>query len=153
LLTESSTYREFRPMPATTQSGRALAVGLTLAIVDLALVTAYIHLTLGGTLFTLNALGYVALAAVLVASAVPHPLVRRFAWVPRLGLAGYAALTIGAYLVMGPYFSLGWIAKAIEVGIIVLLAVDLVRLYGSPAGLFRAALGSLRPGAGPIPAA
>jgi hypothetical protein len=140
-------------MPATTQSGRALAVGLTLAIVDLALITAYIHLTLGGTLFTLNALGYAALAAALLISAVPHPFVTRFAWVPRVGLAGYTAVTIVAYLVMGPYFTLGWVAKAVEVAILVLLAADLVRLYGSPAGLVRAALGSLRPGAGPIPAA
>jgi hypothetical protein len=140
-------------MPATTQSGRALAVGLTLAIVDLALVTAYIHLTLGGTLFTLNALGYAALAAALLVSAVPHPFVTRFAWVPRVGLAGYTAVTIVAYLVMGPYFTLGWVAKAVEVAILVLLTADLVRLYGSPAGLVRAALGSLRPGAGPIPAA
>jgi hypothetical protein len=143
-------------MPATTRDTRAssaLALGLTIAIVDLALVTAYIHLTLGGTLFTLNALGYVALAAALIASAIPHPFVRRFAWLPRVGLAGYAAVTIVAYLVMGPYFSLGWVAKGIEVAIIALLAADLVRLYGSPAGLFRAALSSLRPGAGPIPAA
>ena len=140
-------------MPATTQSGRALAVGLTLAIVDLALITAYIHLTLGGTLFTLNALGYGALAAALLVSAVPHPFITRFAWVPRVGLAGYTAVTIVAYLVMGPYFTLGWVAKAVEVAILVLLAADLVRLYGSPGGLVRAALGSLRPGAGPIPAA
>jgi hypothetical protein len=140
-------------MPATTPSGRALAVGLTLAIVDLALITAYIHLTLGGTLFTLNALGYAGLAAAMLLYAIPHPFVERFAWVPRVGLAGYTAVTIVAYLVMGPYFSLGWIAKAVEVAILVLLAADLVRLYGSPAGLFRAALGSLRPGAGPVPAA
>ena len=143
-------------MPGTTLTGRtgtALAVGLTLAIVDLTLITAYIHLTLGGTLFTLNALGYAALAAALLATAIPHPFVRRFAWLPRIGLAGYTTITIGAYLVIGPYFTLGWVAKGIEVAILVLLADDLVRLYGSPAGLVRAAIGSLRPGAGPLPAA
>ena len=145
-------------MPAMTHTGRAgpaLAVGLTIAIVDLALITAYIHLTLGGTLFTLNALGYGALAAALVASAIPHPFVRRFAWLPRLGLAAYTAVTIGAYLVMGPYFSLGWVAKAVEVAILVLLAADLARLYDSPIGVLRAALASIRhgTGAGPIPAA
>jgi hypothetical protein len=145
-------------MPGTTRSGgagAALAVGLTIAIVDLALITAYIHLTLGGMLFTLNALGYAALAAAVVASAIPHPFARRFAWLPRLGLGAYTAVTIVAYLVMGPYFSLGWVAKAVEVAILTLLAADLVRLYGSPNGLARAALGSLRPGtsAGPIPAA
>jgi hypothetical protein len=142
-------------MPATTHTGRsavALAVGLIIAIVDLTLVTAYIHLTLGGVLFTLNALGYAALAAAVVATAVPHPLARRFAWLPRIGLAGYTAVTIVAYLVIGPYFTLGWVAKAVEVALLVLLTADLVRLYGSPAGLGRAALGSLRPGSGPIPA-
>jgi uncharacterized membrane protein YeiB len=143
-------------MPATAQDARArstLAVGLTIAIVDLALITAYIHLTLGGTLFTLNALGYVALAAAIVASTIRHPFVRRFAWLPRVGLAGYAAVTIVAYLVVGPYFSLGWVAKGIEVAIIALVAADLVRLYGSPAGLVSAALRSLRIGAEPVPSA
>jgi len=145
-------------MPGTTLTGRAgaaLAVGLTVAIVDLTLITAYIHLTLGGTLFTLNALGYAALAVALVASAVPHQFVRRFAWLPRVGLGAYTAVTIGAYLVIGPYFTLGWVAKAVEVAILVLLAADLIRLYGSPRGLLRAAIGSVRAGTepGPIPAA
>jgi hypothetical protein len=136
----------------TRAASTALAVGLTVAIVDLALITAYIHLTLGGTLFTLNALGYAGLAAAVAISALPHPFLRRFAWLPRIGLAGYTAVTIVAYLVMGPYFSLGWIAKAVEVALISLVAVDLVRLYGSPAGLVRSALSSLRLGSGPVPA-
>ena len=143
-------------MPGTTQTRRtdaALAVGLTVAIVDLTLITAYIHLTLGGTLFTLNALGYAALAAAIAVTALPYPFLRRFAWLPRIGLAGYAAATIVGYLVMGPYFTLGWVAKAVEVAILVLLAADLARLYGSPTGIVRAAFRSLRPGAGPIPAA
>ena len=142
-------------MPAITLNGRAgaaLAVGLTVAIVDLTLITAYIHLTLGGTLFTLNALGYAALAAAVVVTAMPHPVARRFAWLPRIGLAGYTAVTIAAYLVIGPYFTLGWVAKAVEVALVVLLAADLVRIYGSPAGLLRAAVSSLRPGARPIAA-
>ena len=87
-----------------------------------------------------------------MASAIPHPSSDRFAWLPRVGLAGYAATTIVGYLVMGPYFSLGWVAKGIEVALIALLAADLVRLYGSPAGLVRAAVGSLRPGSRPAAA-
>ena len=136
-------------MPGTTQHGRpdaALAVGLTVAIVDLTLITAYIHFTLGGTLFTLNALGYLGLAAALAATAVPHPFMRRFAWLPRVGLAAYAAMTIAGYLVMGPYFALGWIAKAVEVAIIVLVAADLARLYGSPRGVVASAARTLVPG-------
>jgi hypothetical protein len=143
-------------MPGTTPVGRAgaaLAVGLTIAIVDLTLITAYIHLTLGGTLFTLNALGYAALAAAVAVTALPHPFLRRFAWLPRVGLGAYALATIVGYLVIGPYFTLGWVAKAIEVAILVLLAADLARLYGSPAGLAHAALASVRPASGRIASA
>jgi hypothetical protein len=117
---------------------------LTAAIVGLTAATAYIHFSLGGMLFLLNALGYTGLAAAYVAAAAaPTPIVERFGWLPRIGLAGYAALTIGAYLVMGPYFSLGFIAKGIEVALIGLIVVDVVRVYGSPAGLVHAAVSSV----------
>lgn len=128
--------------PTTFLRARGTAIALTAIIVGLTLTTAYIHLSLGGVLFTLNALGYAVLAAAFAVGAIPHPLVSRFSWLPRVGLAGFTAVTIGAYLVMGPYFSLGWIAKAVEVGILVLLAADIVRVYGSPAGLVRTALGT-----------
>ena len=48
-------------MPQSKRSRAAGAV-LTTAIVGLTLATAYIHSTLGGLLFTLNALGYLGLA-------------------------------------------------------------------------------------------
>ena len=125
---------------------RSFGALLTTAIVGLALATAYIHFTLGGVLFTLNALGYVGLAVlVVIGAAAPMPIVERFSWFPRVALAGYAATTIAAYLVMGPYFTLGWIAKAIEVAIIVLVAADVFRVYGSPMALVRAALTSIAP--------
>jgi hypothetical protein len=123
---------------------RWFAFALTAAIVGLTLTTAYIHFTLGGVLFTLNALGYVGLAMALVVGAIPYPLFDRFSWLPRVGLAAFTAVTIGAYLVIGPYFGLGWIAKGVEVGILILLGIDIVRVYGSPAGLVRSAFGSLR---------
>ena len=117
---------------------------IAVAIVALTLTTAYIHVTLGGLLFTLNAAGYAALAlAMVVIATVAHPLVRRFDWAPRVGLAGYTAVTIAGYLVIGPYFSLGWMAKAIEVGILALLVADVRRAYGTPGGLVRAALASV----------
>ncbi|MGZ8481436.1 MAG: hypothetical protein ACXWWL_02920 [Candidatus Limnocylindria bacterium] len=117
---------------------------LTAAIVGLTLATAYIHLTLGGLLFTLNGLGYLGLAALIViGAAVPVALVQRFSWFPRLALIGYAGLTIAGYLVMGPYFSLGFIAKGIELALIALLVVDVIRVYGSPVGLVRTALESV----------
>jgi hypothetical protein len=103
-------------------------------------------------LFTLNGAAYLALAgAIAVGAASPHPLIGRFSWLPRVGLAGFTLVTIGAYLVIGPYFDLGWIAKAIEVAILTLLAADVVRVYGSPMGLIRAALASLPGSAGMRP--
>ena len=49
---------------------------------------------LGGPLFTLNGFGYVTLAAAYAVGAlVPLPIVQRFAWLPRVGLAGYALTT------------------------------------------------------------
>ena len=133
-------------MPGTPRSERtdaALGMGLTVALVILTLTTAYIHLTLGGPLFTLNALGYLALAVGIAVTAFPHWFLQRLAWLPRVGLAGYAAVTIVAYLVIGPYFTLGWVAKAVEVAILVLVGVDLVRRYGSPRGLMDSAARTL----------
>lgn len=119
---------------------------LTATIVGLTLATGYIHLTLGGLLFTLNGLGYIGLAALIVIGAVaPIAVVERFSWFPRVALIGYAAMTIAGYLIMGPYFSLGFIAKGIEVALIAALVIDVVRVYGSPAGMVRSALASLGP--------
>ena len=125
---------------------RATGAVLTAAIVGLTLATAYIHSTLGGLLFTLNALGYLGLAGLVVIGAVaPVASVERFSWFPRVALIGYTAMTIAGYLVMGPYFTLGFIAKGIEVALVVLLVADVMRVYGSPAGLVRTALGSVGP--------
>jgi hypothetical protein len=119
---------------------------LTVAIVALTLATARIHLGLGGLMFTMNGLGYIGLAIlVVIGAAVPVTLVRRFSWFPRVALMGYAAMTIAGYLIIGPYFTLGWIAKGIEVALIALLAVDILRVYRSPMGLVRAALESVAP--------
>jgi hypothetical protein len=116
-------------MPMNT-TPRILLAGV---ILELTLATAIIHLTLGGTLFLLNGAGYLALgAAYLAAAAVPMPAVRRFGWLPRAGLAAYAAVTIVAYLVIGPYFTLGWVTKGIEVAIVLLVIADL--LIGTDAG-------------------
>ena len=102
-------------------------------ILELTLATAIAHLTLGGMLFTLNGLGYLALgAAYLVATVAPVPTLRRFAWLPSLGLAAFASVTIVAYLVIGPYFTLGWVTKGIEVAIVLLVIVDF--LIGTDAG-------------------
>jgi len=129
--------------PATRES-HAFGIALTVAIVALTLTTGYIHLGLGGMLFTLNALGYAGLAALyVIGSVAPHPLIARFSWFPRVALAGYAAITIVAWLVQGPHFQLAYIAKGVEITLIGLIAVDTFRVYGSPLGLVRNAVESV----------
>lgn len=137
----------FRRFPAVSMlRSRTAGFVVTAAIVGLTLATAYIHLGLGGLLFTLNGLGYLGLAALIVIGAVaPAPIVQRFSWFPRIALMGYAAMTIAGYLVIGPYFTLGWIAKGIEVTLIAVLAVDILRVYGSPRNFVRTALESVSP--------
>lgn len=114
------------------------------AIVALTLATAYIHVTLGGLLFTLNAVGYLVLAAaVALTAAASHPAARRFRWLPRVMLAGYAGVTMLGYLVLGPYFLLGWVTKGVELVLVCLVAVDLLITYRGPTGLLRTAVSSL----------
>ena len=107
----------------------AAGVALRFGIVALALGTAYIHSTLGGLLFTLNAVGYVVAA---VAMVVPSALAIRFRWVVRLGLIGYALTTIVGWAIQGPYYSTAYIAKGIEVALILLVAIDFLRADGNP---------------------
>ena len=125
----------------TTPQGRdAVSVTLLTAIVALTLATAWIHSTLGGLLFTLNALGYLALGvALLIAFLVPLRIVQQLRWLPRVALIGYAALTIAGWVLMGPRYDMAYIAKAIEVGLIVLLVIDLYRTYGTPGEALRRA--------------
>jgi hypothetical protein len=109
-------------------------VALRLAIVALILGTAYIHSTLGGLLFTLNAVGYVAAA---VAIAVPLGIAIRFRWFVRIGLIAYAAATIIGWAIQGPYFMTAYVAKAIEVALIALVAIDFARMDGNPINVVR----------------
>ena len=67
-------------MFASRTSLRPADVAIRAAIVALALSTAYIHSTLGGLLFTLNAIGYVVAA---VAMIVPLAIAVRFRWIVR----------------------------------------------------------------------
>jgi len=113
---------------------RPADVAIRVAIVALALTTGYIHYTLGGLLFTLNALGYLTAAVAIV---IPLALAVRFRWVIRLGLMGYAATAIVMWAIQGPYYTTAYIAKAVEVALIVLLAIDFARHDGSPVGVIR----------------
>jgi hypothetical protein len=139
------THMERIPMTAhTVLKGRATGTVLTLGIVSLAATTSYVHLTLGGLLFLLNGLGYAGLIVLVVLGAIaPHPLIARFDWFPRLALIGYTAMTIAGYLVIGPYFALGWITKGVELALIALVVLDVIRVYGSPWAMARQAIASV----------
>jgi hypothetical protein len=109
-------------------------VAVRVTIVALTLATGYIHSTLGGLLFTLNAAGYLVAA---VAICVPLAVAVRFRWVVRVGLIGYAFTAIVAWAIQGPYYTTAYVAKAIEIALIVLLAVDFARHDGDPLALVR----------------
>ena len=109
-------------------------------IVALTIGTGAIHLTLGGLLFTLNGLGYLTAA---VAMVIPLELAIRYRGVVRLGVMAYAATTIVGWYLMGPRYETAYVAKAIEVGLIALLAIEIRRLDGSPVAIVRRALGDV----------
>ena len=98
---------------------------LRVAIVGLALATGWIHATLGGLLFSLNAAGYLVAAVAMVA---PIGLAVRFRWLVRLGLIPYATTAVVAWYLIGPRYEVAYIAKAIELVLIALLLVE-VRAY------------------------
>jgi hypothetical protein len=130
-------------MNANAAAARLVGRVLTLTLIMLTLTTGYVHLGLGGTIFTLNGIGYLVLAAGLVGSTLPFAIVRHLRWLPRIGVAGFALLTIGAYVVIGPYSMLGLAIKAIEVAIIGLVGADLVNTLGSSDRLARGRFASL----------
>ena len=107
------------------------------AIVVLALATGWIHSTLGGLLFSLNAAGYVVAAAAMVA---PIGLAVRFRWFIRLGLIAYAATAIVAWYLTGPRYDVAYIAKGIEIVLIALLLVEVRAYDGNPLRRLRQAL-------------
>ena len=127
-------------MFATRTPLRASDVVIRAAIVGLALATGYIHLTLGGLLFTLNATGYFVAA---VAMIIPLALAVRFRPFIRIGLMGYAVTTIVAWAIQGPYFQTAYIAKAIEVALIALLVIDFARMDGNPVAVVKRELAAL----------
>jgi hypothetical protein len=110
-----------------------LTVLLRAAIIALALATAWIHTTLGGRLFLLNAVGFAAFA---VAMVVPGP-IGRLRWLTRYAFVGFTAATIGAWLLFGARFDLAYLAKGIEVALIGLLLIESWWVDGGPIATFR----------------
>lgn len=119
---------------AAEQAGKRdwAAVGLVAGVVVLTLATAYIHSTLGGLLFTLNAVGYATLAAAIV---VPIRLADRFRWLIRLALLGFTLATIGGWVMFGARYDVAYFDKAIEALLVVFLVVSVYRFDGGPAGV------------------
>ncbi len=60
-------------------------------------------------------------------------------WLVRLGLAGFTAGSIGAWFLFGARFPLAYLDKGLEIALIALLAVELWRADGGPAGVARRA--------------
>ena len=116
--------------------------GLAVGIILLTLATAFIHLFLAFTaipyfglnfgviLFILNGLGYLGLLGILQ---LPIPQLRRFRSAARWALVGYAALTIVLWVIMAPVYDfIGYLDKAIEVALIVLLIADAYKASSEP---------------------
>ena len=127
--------RRLRPTSPAGLAIRTLIVALTLA-------TGWIHLTLGGVLFTLNGLGYFVAAMAMV---VPLGVAIRFRWFVRLGLIGYAVTAIVGWFLMGPRYDVAYLAKAIELGLIALLAIEVWAYDGNPLRRLGRGVRPLRP--------
>lgn len=114
------------------RSWDGIAIGLVAVTVMLTLATSYIHSTLGGMLFTLNALGYAALAVAIV---VPIRLADRFRWLIRLALLGFTLATIGGWILFGARYDVAYLSKGIEAALVVVLAWSIYRFDDGPAGV------------------
>jgi hypothetical protein len=111
----------------------ALTFLLRVVIVVLTVATAGTHASLGGPLFTLNAIGYTALATLMV---LPGP-IGRARWLIRLALLGFAAATIGGWILFGARFPLAYLDKGIEVVLVAFLALEIWLVDGGPLGVAR----------------
>jgi len=115
--------------PATQSTATFLRAGVVL----LTMTTAAVHLSLGGFLFTMNALGYATLA---VAMVLPGPF-GGIRWLVRLALIGFTLATIGGWVLFGARFPLAYLDKGVEVGLLFFLAIELWLFDGGPFGVAR----------------
>ena len=75
---------------------------------------------------------------------IPLALAVRFRWLIRLGLIGYAVTAIVGWYLMGPRYDVAYIAKAIEIGLIALLAIEVRAYDGNPLARIGRAVRPLR---------
>jgi hypothetical protein len=112
---------------AGTESG-PMSVFLRGGVVLLTLLTAAIHLSLGGLLFTMNAAVYLALAVAMIL-----PALAPFRWLARLALVGFAGATIIGWVLFGARFQLAYVDKAFELALLCFLAIEVWLFDGGPA--------------------
>jgi hypothetical protein len=105
----------------TTQTTTDTVLRIVIAVLTLG--TALIHLQLNfpDPVFILNGLGYLTLLAALY---LPIPQIARYRDVVRPVLAGYAALTIFLWILLGARTPVGYVDKVIEIALISLLLLD-----------------------------
>jgi hypothetical protein len=115
------------------RDARAADALLRSTIVTLTLVTAAVHASLGGLLFTANAVGYAVLAVLMV---LPGPL-GHFRMLVRLALIAFTVATIGGWLLFGVRFPLAYFDKAVEVALVMAVGFELWYVDGGPAGITR----------------
>src|SRR5437016_13934417 len=99
---------------STVRTDHAVQLATRGPIVLLTLTPAAIHASLGGWLFAMNAVGYTALAMLML---VPGP-IGRYRFIVRLGLLCFTTATIVGWLLIGARFSLAYIDKAVELGVV-----------------------------------
>jgi hypothetical protein len=75
---------------------------------------------------------------------IPIALAVRYRWLVRIGLAAYAATSIAAWVIQPTFYSTAYAAKAIELALIALLAIDFARRDGNPIDRIRYEIRSLR---------
>ena len=122
---------------------------LTVVATALASTSAVIHLTLGDMIFTLNALGYIGLAiALMVTAFVRRSWIARLYWAPRLAVILWAMGSIIGWMILGGFYDLGYFTKALEAVLILIVAFDLYRAYGTVSDLTREAVSSARDAVG-----
>ena len=109
---------------------------LRMAIVALALATAYIHYTLGGLMFFANAMAYAGFAVLM---ALPLSLASRCRWLIRAALIGFTTGTIVAWVMFGARYWLGYLDKGVELALIALLCAEVFRYDGGPLALAKRA--------------
>lgn len=110
-------------MTSTSQSRLG---GMQLAILLLVLATALIHLWKGVSdgllMFIANGLGYLTLAAV---AYLPIAALARFRQLAKWALLAFTGVTIIGWVLIGERSAIGFVDKAVELALIVLVFLDL----------------------------